>query len=346
MDYEKFKQLIKQEMIDRDLWKDNYIFKVNDNIRGQSKSIFILDGCNKIYIAKYFNYTEDIDIRINDNEWKNLNSINDYLNYLEENFPVQIEEISEGLALKKRCFTRYVIASNDTKDVFPKVYFSIEETNFIYSIGGVLLEEAINGITLEDYLQNLKCDKYTKIIECVKFLKIISKKMCEYFSKDFVHRDLSPDNIMIIETDAKKDYKIIDPGVVKIVSRNSTKGRVKFCKDSYSSPEQYLGYGSDVNFTSDIYILGIVIYEFITGINLIKKFYRPDILPHNEINAMLDRTIEDWFYEEIDENPSIDRLYTIIKKMLQCKKDDRFKTIESFASVIETLNIEGDDIND
>ena len=170
--------------------------------------------------------------------------------------------------------------------------------------------------------------------------------MYEYFSKDFVHRDLSPDNMMIVEKNGIKDYKIIDPGVVKIISRNSTKGRVKFCKDFYSSPEQYLGYGSNVNFTSDIYILGIVVYEFITGINLIKEFYRPDILPHNEINMMLDRTIEDWFYKDIDENPLTERLYTIIKKMLQCKKEDRFKTIESFVSVIDTLNLEGDDLDD
>jgi len=346
MDYEKFKQLIKREMMSRDIWKDTYTFQFNKNIRGQSKSIFILDNDKKKYIAKYFNYTEDIDIKINENDWQNLKSINDYLNYLDENFAVQIEEISEGLALKKRCFTRYVIASNETTNVFPKVYFNIEEINFDCSVGGILLEEAINGLTLEEYLRNLKCDKYIKITECIKFLKIISKKMCEYFLKDFVHRDLSPDNIMIIDDSNDKDYKIIDPGVVKIVSRNSTKGRVKFCKDSYSSPEQYLGYGSSVDFTSDIYILGIVIYEFITGINLINRFYRPDILPHNEINAMLDRTVEDWFYEDIEESPLIDRLYTIIKKMLQCRKEDRFKTIESFADVIETLNLKGDDIND
>ena len=43
MDYEKFQQLIKREMMSRDIWKDTYTFQVNKNIRGQSKSIFILD---------------------------------------------------------------------------------------------------------------------------------------------------------------------------------------------------------------------------------------------------------------------------------------------------------------
>jgi len=346
MNYEKFEQLIISEMKKRNVWKDSYSIQKNKNVRGQSKSIFIIEESKKVFIAKYFNYTEDIDIKINKKDWDKINTLNDYLNYLEENFSVQIEEISEGLALKKRCFTRYVIASNETKDVFPKVYFNIEEINFDCSIGGILLEEAINGITLEEYMQNLKCDKNAKLKECIEFLKVISKKMYKYFSRDFVHRDLSPDNLMIIENNGIKDYKIIDPGVVKIISRNSTKGRVKFCKDIYSSPEQYLGYGSNVNFTSDIYILGIVIYEFITGINLIKKFYRPDALPHNEINMMLDRTIEDWFYKDIDENSLTERLYTIIKKMLQCKTEDRFKTTESFISVIETLNMEGDDLDD
>lgn len=51
MDYEKFKKLIKQEMINRNLWKDTYTFKINNNIRGQSKSIFILNG-NKKYILQ------------------------------------------------------------------------------------------------------------------------------------------------------------------------------------------------------------------------------------------------------------------------------------------------------
>ncbi len=343
MNYTKFKEIIKLEMKKRNLWKDTFEFKVNRDVRGQSKSIFIVDGGNKIYIAKYFNYTEDIDIKIPKEDWETINSLNDYINYLDENYDVQIEEISEGLALKKRCFTRYVIASNETTNVFPVVYFNVEEINFDFSIGGILLEEAINGVTLETYINNPKFSKEERIIECINFFKIISKKMYEYFSKDFVHRDLSPDNIMILENQGIKDYIIIDPGVVKIMSRNSTKGRVKFCKDLYSSPEQYLGYGSTVNFTSDIYILGIVIYEFITNINLIKKFYRPDILPHNEINSMLDRTIEDWFYDSIDESPLIDRLYMIIKKMLQCKKDDRFQTKESFVSVVETLNLEGDD---
>lgn len=346
MDYSSFEQLIKKEMISRNLWKDTFSFKVNENIRGQSKSIFITNNEEKVYIAKFFNYTSDIDITISEDDWNNIKSLTDYLNYLDENFPIQIEEISEALALKKRCFTRYILASNETNDVFPKVKFDIEEINFNCSIGGILVEEAINGITLEDYLKKLKCNKYEKIKECILFLKIISKKMSEYFYKDFVHKDLSPDNIMLVEKNNSIDYKIIDPGVVKIISRNSTKGRVKFCKDSYSSPEQYLGYGSTVDFTSDIYIIGIVVYEFITGINLIKKFYRQDILPHNEINAMLDRTVEDWFYENIEESPNIERLYLIIKKMLQCKRENRFQSVESFVSIIDTLSLEGDDLYD
>lgn len=347
MDYEKFKLLIKKEMQNRNLWDDNFSFEVNKNIRGQSKSIFIIDRGKRKYIVKYFNYTEDIDLKISKNLWNNINSLSDYLNYLDENFAVQIEEISEGLALKKRCFTRYVLASNKTVDVFPKIYFNIEEINFDCSIGGILLEEAINGVTLEEYMQNLKCDKYQKIVYCIRFLKIISKKMGEYFSKDFVHRDLSPDNIMLIEPNVNSmNCKIIDPGVVKIMSRNSTKGNIPFCKPCYSSPEQYLNHGSSVDFTSDIYVIGIVVYEFITNINLIKKFYKPDVFPHNEINTMLNRTIEDLFFEGIDESPLIERLYVIIKKMLQCKREDRFQSIDSFIAIIETLNLEGDDLND
>lgn len=347
MNYELFKELIISEMKDKNIWDDSYTFKVNKNIRGQSKSLFILRDEQKIYIAKYFNYTEDTGIRISRSEWESIKTLNDYIAFLDENYDVNIEEVSEGLYLKKRCFDRYVLASKETEDIFPEVYFSIDEVAFDCSICGILLEKAINGITLEEHINALSSQKkLDRAIQCIDFLTTISHKMYGYFSKDFVHRDLSPDNIMITESDGKTDYVIIDPGVVKIVSRNSTRGRVKFCKDTYSSPEQYLGYGSTVNFTSDIYILGIVIYEYVTGVNLIKKYYRPDILPHNEINAMLDRTVEDLFFEELEDNTIIDRLYLIIKKMLQCKKEDRFSSPESFVSVVETLLIKGDDLDD
>ncbi|MGN1341891.1 MAG: hypothetical protein ACI4VL_01505, partial [Bacilli bacterium] len=69
MDYEKFKQLIKREMMSRDIWKDTYTFQVNKNIRGQSKSIFILNNDKKKYIAKYFNYT---DVKVNIKMYKKL----------------------------------------------------------------------------------------------------------------------------------------------------------------------------------------------------------------------------------------------------------------------------------
>jgi len=344
MDYELFEKFITEEMKKNNIWNDEFTFDKNQNIRGQSKSIFILKNDTKIYIAKYFNYTEDIEIDIQEKDWKSLKSLNDYLLFLENNFNVNVEEISDGLELKKRCFTRYVIASNETQNVFPKINLSIEEFQFNSSIGGFLLEEAINnGLTLEECMKELTVTKTERIDEAIDFLICMSKKMYSYFVKDFVHRDLSPDNIML----TKDSYMIIDPGVIKIVSRNSTKGRVKFCKDKYSSPEQYLGYGSNVNFTSDIYILGIVLFEYITSINLIEHFYKPDTLPHQEIDNMLNRIVEDIFYDELDvEDQTIDRLYLIIKKMLQCKKDDRFSTPESFLETIETLSMKGVKKND
>lgn len=79
-----------------------------------------------------------------------------------------------------------------------------------------------------------------------------------------VHRDVSPENIRIGWTGS---VKILDFGIAKATTQvNETKaGQIKG-KLSYMSPEQVLG--KDIDHRSDIFSLGVVLYETLTGIKL------------------------------------------------------------------------------
>ncbi|MDD3241862.1 MAG: protein kinase [Bacilli bacterium] len=344
MDYRNYEKFVIDKLSEKSLWSDKYSLKVNDNNRGQSKSIFVVNGEQKIFIAKFFTYTKDNEIDIASEKWEEINNMNDYILFLESNpnCATNVEMIIELLQLRKRCFGRYILASNMTTNIFPKIFYYEEEIKINNTICGFIVEKAINGITLEDYMRSIDRKKEDMLDIGIKFLDIISLKMCGYFEHNFVHRDLSPDNIMI-KFGIEIDYIIIDPGVVKIVGSTSTKSGLGLCKRLYSSPEQFLGNASKVDFTSDIYTLGIVIYELITGINLINLYDNNNKMPHKEISMKIDRDVEDMFYSSIKiDSDKAGNLYLIIRKMLQFKNENRYNTPESFRESISVL-VEGDD---
>jgi len=84
-------------------------------------------------------------------------------------------------------------------------------------------------------------------------------------SRKFVHRDISPDNIMLIrDGDAEPRVKLIDLGIAKSLesTRQLTMAGKFIGKVQYSSPEQFSGV---VDERSDLYALGLVLYELLTN---------------------------------------------------------------------------------
>jgi serine/threonine protein kinase len=89
--------------------------------------------------------------------------------------------------------------------------------------------------------------------------------------KGVIHRDLKPTNVLVSERDGRAQAKIIDFGIAKATFGRLT-DRTLFTEfrqfigtPEYMSPEQTLGTGADVDTRSDIYSLGVVLYELLTG---------------------------------------------------------------------------------
>ena len=130
--------------------------------------------------------------------------------------------------------------------------FDVGDDEGVYYI----VMEVIEGITLKEYIT--KKGKLS-IKEATSIAIQVSMGLEAAHSHGIVHRDVKPQNI-IISTDGK--VKVTDFGIARAASSNTISSNV-MGSVHYSSPEQVRGGYSDEK--SDIYSLGITLYEMVTG---------------------------------------------------------------------------------
>jgi serine/threonine protein kinase len=86
-----------------------------------------------------------------------------------------------------------------------------------------------------------------------------------------VHRDLKPDNIILMQRGRERDFvKLLDFGIAKLTSGGAvgshrTRTGIVMGTPAYMSPEQCEGRNDRVDWRTDVYALGIVLYEMLTG---------------------------------------------------------------------------------
>jgi serine/threonine protein kinase len=89
--------------------------------------------------------------------------------------------------------------------------------------------------------------------------------------KGVIHRDIKPSNVIVTETGSEPVVKVIDFGIAKAIEGHLTDHTLKTRQEqwigtpTYMSPEQAGLVGGDVDTRSDIYALGVLLYELITG---------------------------------------------------------------------------------
>lgn len=117
--------------------------------------------------------------------------------------------------------------------------------------------EYVDGMSLKDKLEL----EQIEIQEALELAIQISQGLQEAHEKGIVHRDIKSDNIMITP---KSQAKIMDFGLARLVNQTQfTQQGTTLGTISYMSPEQTQG--SAVDHRTDIWALGVVLYEMISG---------------------------------------------------------------------------------
>ena len=120
-----------------------------------------------------------------------------------------------------------------------------------------IVMELIDGITLKQYMEKKGVLNWK---ETLHFAIQIGKALEHAHSRGIVHRDIKPHNVMVLKNGS---VKVTDFGIARVMSQSNTLTKEALGSVHYISPEQ--AKGGRVDNRSDIYSLGVVMYEMMSG---------------------------------------------------------------------------------
>ncbi|MGN0997922.1 MAG: Stk1 family PASTA domain-containing Ser/Thr kinase [Faecousia sp.] len=120
-----------------------------------------------------------------------------------------------------------------------------------------IVMELIDGISLKQYMEKKGILNWK---ETLHFAIQIAKALEHAHSRGIIHRDIKPHNVMVLKNGS---VKVADFGIARVMSKSNTLTKEALGSVHYISPEQ--AKGGRVDNRSDLYSLGVVMYEMMTG---------------------------------------------------------------------------------
>lgn len=197
----------------------------------------------------------------------------------------------------------------DVRDFF-------EENNTAY-----IVMEYLDGQTLKDYLKN----KGTLNPEqTIRLLMPVMDSLKKVHTQGLIHRDISPDNIMIVDG----HVKLLDFGAARNVSATANKSLSVMLKPGYAPEEQYRSKGAQGPWT-DVYALCATMYKCITGItpdDSTQRVFSDELKTPSALGINIDPVIE-----------------KALLKGLNVMQKDRYQNIDELLNGFKGINAVADD---
>ncbi len=214
----------------------------------------------------------------------------------------------------------------------------IDVTDFGTTPDGLTYQvmEFVDGTTLA---QTLKQSSPLPLGRALPIIAQIAQALGAAHAKGIVHRDLKPENIFLTSRDGRRDFvKIVDFGIAKVTPLENapsdgprlTRAGAVFGTPEYMAPEQAAG-RSDTDARVDVYALGTIFYEMLTG-----------RVPHKSESMV--RTLAMQMLDPI-EPPSVARpdlafapeVEAVVMRALAKKREHRYQTMLEVHEAIQTL---------
>jgi serine/threonine protein kinase/Tfp pilus assembly protein PilF len=223
-------------------------------------------------------------------------------------------ELSSHLGIVKRFKKEIKLASQITHENVCRIYDlgEIEDIKYISM-------EFIKGTNLQEFIQS---SKRLSVETALPIAEQICQALIAAHKKGVIHRDLKPQNIML---DKKGNAYVMDFGIARsLEAEEVTKPGAIIGTPAYISPEQAEGKAADTR--SDIYSLGCILYEMLTGkppfeaetsVALLHKHLKEKPQPPAKLNSQI--------------SPSLDKI------ILKCLEKEPTKRYQGAPEIIEDL---------
>ena len=189
-----------------------------------------------------------------------------------------------------------------------------------------IVMELIDGISLKQYMEKKGVLNWK---ETLHFASQIAKALEHAHSKGLVHRDIKPHNVMVLKNGA---VRVTDFGIARVTANHSTLTKEALGSVHYISPEQ--AKGGRVDCRSDLYSLGVVMYEMITG--------RPPFDGESPVTVALQHIAGGAARPSVL-NPNIPKgLEQIIMKAMAHEPKDRYPNAAAMLADLDAVRVDPD----
>lgn len=213
--------------------------------------------------------------------------------------------------------------------------------------------ELVQGIPITQYCDQQKLNPKARLELFVQICQAVQHA----HQKGIIHRDLKPGNVLVTTVDGRPEPKVIDFGLAKATEQPLTDETIEergaVGTPAYMSPEQADPENMDVDTRTDVYALGVILYELLTGHTPIdvKQFRRGALLEMLRMVREVDPPRPSTKLSSAEELPSIAAnraveprellswvrgdIDWIVMKALEKDRNRRYETANGFAADVQ-----------
>ncbi|MFN3200526.1 MAG: serine/threonine protein kinase [Bradymonadia bacterium] len=242
---------------------------------------------------------------------------------------VLLKEYAENETIIKRFHQEALAASRLTHPNTISVYdFGQTEDNILYMAMELLRGESLARTIAREGAMAPK--------RAIHIMRQCCKSLAEAHKAGIIHRDLKPDNIMLTEIEGERDFvKVLDFGVAKLKEYEGKEGTLTqagmiFGTPKYMSPEQ--ARSGDLDSRSDVYALGIMLYEMLMG--------KPPFVGDNPLSILIAHVNENpqsfaRFNPEVSVPEPLER---VVQKAITKARESRHQSVEEMLRELDAVD--------